>query len=84
MGFWEFMTVLVVFTSVFGYLRSLRVTSDRKLMGQLKKRLEKLEADVGGEGERGQDLGARVDALEEIVTARELALEQQIAALDKK
>ena len=76
MGFWEFMTVLVVFSTVFGYLRQRHTVTGRAKVKALEARVAALEAGRGGEVQR------RLEVLEAAITGDDLA--RHIDSLDER
>ena len=77
MGFWEFMTVLVVFSTIFGYLRHRHTTPGRERLEALEERVRLIEA-----ARSGDDLEARLDVIEEIVIGDDLDLRKKIDRLE--
>ena len=73
MGFWEFMTVAVIFGSVFGYLQSLRSVSGKKRVAELEGRVAALEGQPSV-----AELAKRVEVLEEIVVGDDAVLQRKI------
>ncbi|TNF30840.1 MAG: hypothetical protein EP329_13260 [Deltaproteobacteria bacterium] len=75
MGFFEFMTVAVVFGSIFGWLTFRNAFAGRRRIAALERRLAALEQrDAVG------DLPDRVAVLEEIVVGDDAALQRKIHA----
>ncbi len=77
MGFWEFMTVAVVFSSVFGYLKSLKKVAEQKRLDALEARVLELE-----KLKTVDELAQRVDVIEQIVVADDVGLQRRIDAAD--
>jgi|GEM_PF-2854609 len=77
MGFWEFMTVAVVFGSFFGWLTFRNVLVGRRRVAALERRLTQLERDRSD-----TELAQRVDVLEEIVVGDDAPLRRRIRDAD--
>ena len=76
MGVFEFLTVVVIFGSIFGYLKARRNIPDRERLEVLERRIVELER-----AQRSGDLAQRVEVLEQIVVVEDYGLERKIRGL---